>query len=81
MTTITAPICLSCIHYVDDDEPGFRCAAFPDGIPDAIIRSERDHREPYRGDQGLRFEQDPQQPEPDWGLLEWIIAEIAAQTE
>jgi hypothetical protein len=32
------------------------CAAFPDGIPWEIWRVEVDHREPYPGDHGLRWE-------------------------
>ena len=29
--------------------------AFPDGIPRAIRRNEADHRDPYPGDDGIRF--------------------------
>lgn len=32
------------------------CSAFPDGIPRAILTNEHDHREPYEGDNGIRFE-------------------------
>jgi hypothetical protein len=33
-----------------------RCAAFPDGIPMPIWRAEHDHRTPYAGDHGIRWE-------------------------
>lgn len=33
----------------------YTCAAFPDGIPDDIIANEHDHREPHKGDHGLRY--------------------------
>jgi hypothetical protein len=33
-----------------------RCAAFPGGIPTPILLLEADHREPYPGDNGIRFE-------------------------
>lgn len=57
MTTIAAPICLVCTRYRrEDGEYGFRCDAFPNGIPEAITMSKRDHRKPYRGDNGLRFD-------------------------
>jgi hypothetical protein len=42
------------------------CEAFPQGIPDAILENDFDHRQPYRLDgqeldRGLRFEpRDPQ---------------------
>lgn len=32
------------------------CDAFPDGIPRAIFFEYFDHRKPYPGDRGIRFE-------------------------
>lgn len=58
MTSFSAPICMACLHrHIEGD--GFTCDAFPDGIPDEIIQSEADHREPFPGDQGIQFEEDP----------------------
>ena len=44
--------CGTCKHWV----PGATFAAFPDGIPDAILDNEHDHRQPYPGDHGIRWE-------------------------
>lgn len=46
------PQCFWCKHLGD----GLRCAAFPGGIPDAILYHRHDHRQPYPGDHGVRFE-------------------------
>ena len=45
--------CLLCRHR-DFSSEG--CAAFPAGIPDAISTGLVDHREPFHGDGGFRWE-------------------------
>lgn len=49
--------CSDCRHFHADKTPyQYTCAAFPDGIPDEIIYGDHDHREPFKGDHGIRFE-------------------------
>jgi hypothetical protein len=57
VTTVAAPLCLACTRLVDDGVS--RCAAFPDGIPDRIMFEAFDHRLPFPGDHGIRFELAP----------------------
>ena len=49
--------CASCRHLFHWAAPdGLRCDAFLSGIPDPILLGEHDHREPYPGDQVIRYE-------------------------
>jgi len=61
MSSVLLPYqCQNCEHiWVRVEGPDIRrgaCEAFPDGIPDAILSNEHDHRRVYRGDGGIRFE-------------------------
>jgi hypothetical protein len=47
---------LECGRFNTADTTRLTCAAFPAGIPEAIVLSAHDHRQPFPGDSGLRFE-------------------------
>jgi len=60
MTIGPAPLCLNCIHFHDRDADRYpSCDAFPQGIPERIFYEAFNHRRPYPGDQGIRFERKP----------------------
>ena len=42
--------------YCRNLEPGGKCPAFPEGIPEAINLNWHDHHHPFPGDRGIRFE-------------------------
>jgi hypothetical protein len=71
MTNVSAPPCLFCRHL---KEGRVRCEAFPEGIPDDLLFGLHDHREPYDGDRGIRFELKPGE-EAIFG--EWLALEKA----
>ena len=51
------PQCFDCVHL--DHSNSFnplRCRAILDGIPVPIKMNKHDHRKPYPGDHGIRFE-------------------------
>ena len=50
------PQCYECKHFRYERSIVERCKAFPNGVPAAIFDGHHDHRKPYRGDGGVRFE-------------------------
>lgn len=50
-----SPICLDCEYYDQLEIRLNTCKAFSQGIPEAIITGEHDHRKPFKGDKGIRF--------------------------
>lgn len=74
MTSVAAPICAGCAHRIGDlRDP--RCSAFPMGIPNEILLSRVDHRQPVPGDHGITFE--PQTPD-DERYAELLFAPVHA---
>jgi hypothetical protein len=53
--------CDVCI-YRYQNMGGAKCEAYPEGIPDTLYYWDVSHIQPYKGDNGIQFKQDPQQP-------------------
>jgi hypothetical protein len=56
--TILSKVCIFCKHWNKEDHVNHTCKAFPDGIPYNIWLGENNHKKPYPGDHGIRFEKD-----------------------
>lgn len=71
-----APICRACFRYSGQDT----CEAFPDGIPGRIMYQHYDHRLPFPGDKGLRFELNPTAAEilHDYEAVDRLLRELTA---
>jgi hypothetical protein len=64
--SVGCPLCIYCKHFRGAGARALVCDAFPDGIPQSIVESAVDHREPVEGDHGIRFEPDEKfRPEVD----------------
>jgi hypothetical protein len=65
--------CHTCQHFRSPfsgdgtGEGGPTCAAFPDGIPEAILTNQVDHRDPQPGDHGIQWQSDGQDF-PEWAF-------------
>lgn len=51
--------CATCAHYIVDDKNPLTCRAYPDEIPEVILRGEVDHKEPHPGDHGIQYLKKP----------------------
>ena len=49
-----APLCSFCQRFIRNQDT-LVCSAYPEGIPEEIIESQVDHRDPVEGDHGLMF--------------------------
>ena len=49
-------LCSMCKHFHVHNRAEFACNAFPEGIPEPILRGKADHTNPYPGDNGILFE-------------------------
>ena len=54
--------CATCAHRFTDSYFPVRCAAFPGGVPRAMLFGDHQHRKPYEGDRGIQWEQ------RDWNI-------------
>lgn len=52
----SSALCRLCRHFRGPSASRLTCDAFPLGIPRAVLDGRADHRRPYPGDDGIRFE-------------------------
>jgi hypothetical protein len=66
----TLPPCVLCQRIRPRPSGGWCCRAFPDAIPAPLLEGRFDHRRPFPGDHGIRFE-------PDWGAPDEVLALVS----
>jgi len=57
MSDFGTPQCYECENFDHLNPEKAKCSAFPKGIPQAIFNNSHDHREPFEGDNGIRFQE------------------------
>lgn len=75
--------CSACSHFRSPFlEPeraakgeGPTCAAFPGGIVEIIYANGFDHRNPFPGDNGVRWESNGEEF-PEWAFADKVLAEV-----
>jgi hypothetical protein len=71
------PLCVICQRLRLSRNGRLTCAAFPAGIPATLLDGKVDHRRPYPGDQGIRFEPDWDAPREALALLALVPDEVS----
>lgn len=73
MINTAVPLCYYCRHLRTGVEDGAKrlvtCDAFPEGIPRIMLEDFGDHRTPFDGDHGIRFE--PSEMAMLEDIIEW----------
>jgi hypothetical protein len=67
-------LCWFCRHR-DQEANGY--AAYPEGIPQEILRVNVDHRLPYLGDHGIQF---ALREDLDENAYQWLLQDLFADT-
>lgn len=65
--------CLGRVHFQHKPGERWRCAAFPDGIPEDITRLRVRHNTAYPGDNGIRFEAAPVDTDAEFSFDEFWL--------
>lgn len=50
-----SPMCVLCARFDWGNTPNMTCESYVTRIPKEILDGTHDHREPYKGDNGIRF--------------------------
>lgn len=70
--------CAHCVHFAPRDGAAC-CKAFPGGIPGVILANKVDHRKPFEGDGGVRFEPKPDVPAKTLAVVYGELAALAGR--